>query len=332
MQPTELLEDQKDRPGYRKWNRRFLRSEIGVIAGIVVIWALFYIMSPKFLWLGNIGNIFTSAADMGIIAVGMAFLLISGEFDLSVGSVYVVAPIIMIRLSVGLKIPIALTLFVALAASALIGYCNGTIAMRFQLPSFIVTLATMMLLSGIILAVTGGFITEYFGHPFLFDLLAKRIGQFRVSTLWMIGCVALFAVILDKTKYGNWVYATGGNLTVGLKMGVNVRRVKIINFILCSLLAGFSGCMGTARVYSVNPTIGFDLMFNSMAAAIIGGCLITGGRGSIVGTFLGVILLSSVSSGLILAGASPYWYRAFVGAIILGVVLINLAVTKRLRK
>jgi simple sugar transport system permease protein len=98
------------------------------------------------------------------------------------------------------------------------------------------------------------------------------------------------------------------------------------------VLSGFSGCVGAARVYSVNPTIGFDLMFNAMAAAIIGGCLITGGHGSIIGTFLGVILLSSVSSGLILAGASPYWYRAFVGAIILGVVLINLAVNKRIKR
>jgi len=148
----------------------------------------------------------------------------------------------------------------------------------------------------------------------------------------MFGIVILFSLILDHSKYGNWVYATGGNVVVATKMGVATHRVKIINFVICSLLAGFAGCVGASRVYSVNPAVGFDLMLNAIAAAIIGGCLITGGRGSIVGTFLGVMLLTSVNSGLILAGASPYWYRAFIGAIILVVVVINLAITRRIRK
>jgi simple sugar transport system permease protein len=311
---------------------RFLRPEFGVVIGIVVIWAFFFIMSSKFLWLSNLGNISTAAAEMGIIAVGMAFLIISGEFDLSVGSVYAITPIVMFRVAQWLAIPVAVAFVLAMLLAGIIGFCNGFIILRFKLPSFIVTMATMMLLSGIILAVTGGFITEHKGRPLFFDILAKRIGDFRVSTLWMIGIVVVFAIVLDKTRYGNWVYATGGNTAVALKMGVKVARVKITNFIICSMLAGFSGCVGASRVYSVNPSVGLDLMFDAMAAGIIGGCLITGGRGSIIGTFLGVILLSSVNSGLILAGASPYWYRAFVGAIILAVVLINLLVNKRVRE
>lgn len=312
--------------------RLFLRTEIGVIAGIIVTWALFYILSPKFLWASNIGNILTAAAEMGIIAVGMAFLLISGEFDLSVGSVYVIAPMVMIRFSQGFGLPLFVGFLMGLGLACIIGFCNSMITLRFELPSFIVTLAMMMLLSGIILAITGGFITEYFGRPLLFSVLTKRIGYFRVSTIWMVGIVVLFSIILDNTKYGNSVYAAGGNVVIAKKMGINVNRVKTINFILCSLLAGFAGCVGAARVYSVNPAIGFDMMFKAMAAAIIGGCLITGGRGSIAGTFLGVLLLTSVSSGLILAGASPYWYRAFVGAIILSVVIINLLVTRGIKK
>ena len=312
--------------------RLILRSEIGVIVGIIVVWTIFYILSPKFLWGANMGNIITETASLGIVAVGMAFLLISGEFDLSVASVYVIAPTFMIRLSRGLNLPLFVGFLIGLAVSCFIGFCNGLITLKFRLPSFIVSLATMMLLSGIILAVTGGFITEYFGRPVLFDVLAKRIGNFRVSTFWMLGIVIIFTIILNRTRYGNWVYATGGDVNIARKMGINSDRVKMINFINCSLLAGFAGCLSTARVFSVSPTLGFDLMFNAMAAAIIGGCLITGGRGSIIGTFLGVLLLSSLSSGLILAGASPYWYRAFVGAIILLVVIINLAVTKRISR
>ena len=307
------------------------RPEIGVVASLVVIWTVFYILSPKFLSPVNLSNIFAAAAETGIIAVGIAFLLISGEFDISVGSVYVVTPMLMLRLANNFHIPLVLGLLIGLATAALVGLINGTLTVKFHFPSFIVTLATMLLLSGIVLAITGGFITEYSSKPLLFDILVKRVGGFRVSIFWLLGITSLFAIILENTRYGNAVCATGGNPAVARKLGINVSRVKMINFVLCSTLAGFAGCVGAARVYSVNPTVGFDLMFNAIAAAVIGGCLVTGGRGSIIGTFLGVILLTSVSSGLILAGASPYWYRAFVGVIILLAVIVNYEVTRRIK-
>lgn len=307
----------------------FVRPEIGVTVGLLVIWSIFALLSPMFLTAWNIGSIFTQAAEMGIIAVGMAFLLISGELDLSVGSVFVVAPMIMLRLTLGLNIPLPISFLLGILAAGLIGAFNGYITIRFKLPSFIVTLATMMLISGIILAVTGGFITEYSGKPLFFLILAGQVDFFRVSTIWMLLIVLFFHFILNYTLYGNWVFGTGGNQFVTRKMGIDTDRVKLKNFIISSILAGFAGCIAAARVNSVNPTVGFELMFNAMASAIIGGCLITGGHGSIVGTFLGVMLLSSVNSGLILAGASPYWYRAFVGAIILAVVIINLFVVDR---
>jgi simple sugar transport system permease protein len=311
------------------WNKLLTRTESGVTAGLVVVWTLFYILSPKFLWPANIGSICTVAAEMGIIAVGMAFLLISGEMDLSVGSVYVFVPTIMAQSAQAFHIPVFLGFLIAMAFAVLVGFINGTISLRFKLPSFIVTLATMMLLSGLLLAITGGFITQVPDENLLwFTVLSKRFGDFRVSFLWMLLIVAFFHFTLNSTPYGNWVLATGGNETIARKMGIRTVRVKMMNFIICSVLAGFAGCVSTARVYSVNPSVGFDLMFDAMAAGIIGGCLLTGGRGSIIGTLLGVLLLSSVNSGLILAGASPYWYRAFVGAIILLVVIINLVVGK----
>jgi Ribose/xylose/arabinose/galactoside ABC-type transport systems, permease components len=305
-------------------NKFFKRSEFGVVTGLILIWGIFYILSPKFFWLSNIGSILTQASEMCVIAVGMGFLLISGEFDLSVGSVYVVAPTIMIRVTQWLGIPIFIGFLIGIAFAALVGFINGTITLKFKLPSFITTLATMMLISGVLLAITGGFISSFLEKNLWFDILAKRFGYIRISTAWMILIVLLFHFILNYTSYGNWVYATGGNAAVALKMGINIKKVKMTNFIICSMLAGFAGCIAAARSYSMSPAVGFDLMFNAMTAAIIGGCLITGGRGSIIGTFLGVMLVSSVNSGLILAGASPYWYRAFVGVIILVVVIVNL--------
>ena len=307
-------------------NRLITRPEAGVTIGLIVVWSIFYMLSPKFLWPANIGSICTVAAEMGIIAVGMAFLQISGETDLSVGSVYVFVPTIMIQSAQAFRLPIFIGFLIAMAFAVLVGFINGTITLRFKLPSFIVTLSTMMLLSGLLLAMTGGFITQVSDENLWFTILAKRFGDFRISVVWMIFIVLFFHFMLNSTRYGNWVFATGGNETIARKMGINTLRVKMTNFIVCSMLAGLAGCISTARVYSVNPSVGFDLMFDAMASGIIGGCLLSGGRGSIIGTLLGVLLLSSVNSGLILAGASPYWYRAFVGAIILVVVIINLIV------
>jgi simple sugar transport system permease protein len=307
-------------------NKLITRPEVGVTIGLIVVWSIFYILSPKFLWPANIGSICTVAAEMGIIAVGMAFLQISGETDLSVGSVYVFVPTIMIQSAQALHLPIFIGFLIAMAFAVLVGFVNGTITLRFKLPSFIVTLSTMMLLSGLLLAITSGFITQVSDENLWFTILSKRFGDFRISVVWMLLIVLFFHFTLNSTMYGNWVFATGGNETIARKMGINTSRVKLTNFIACSMLAGFAGCISAARVYSVNPSVGFDLMFDAMASGIIGGCLLSGGRGSIIGTLLGVLLLSSVNSGLILAGASPYWYRAFVGAIILVVVIINLIV------
>jgi simple sugar transport system permease protein len=307
------------------------RPEVGAIASLLVIWTIFAILAPRFLSQANMGNILTAAAEMGIIAVGMALLIITGEFDISVGSVFVLAPIVMLKLATVYDVPLFGAFLVAMTLAGCVGLFNGFLTIRFRFPSFIVTMASMLLIGGILLAVTGGFTTSYSVKNLLFDVLTKRIGSFRISTLWMFAIGGAMAFILDNTRYGNSVYATGGSPDVARKLGINVRRVKMTNFILCSMLAGFAGCIGTARVFSVNPTASFDLMFNA-AAAFIGGCLITGGRGSIIGTVVGAILLSSLSSGLIFAGASPYWYRAFVGAIILLAVAVNFAVTKGVRR
>lgn len=312
---------------------RFLkRPETGAVASVLVIWTIFAILAPRFLSTANMGNVLTAAAEMGIIAVGVALLIISGEFDISVGSVYILAPTVMLKLTTVWSVPLWLAFLIALAVAGCVGLLNAFLTLRFRFPSFIVTLATMLLISGIILAVTNGFVTSYMVKNTLFAVLTKRVGDFRVSTLWMLAIGGVIAFLLDNTRYGNSVYATGGSPEVARRLGINVLRVKMANFVICSTLAGLAGCIGTARVFSVNPTAGFDLMFNAAAAAFIGGCLITGGRGSIVGTVLGAILLSSLSSGLIYAGASPYWYRAFVGGIILLAVLINFSFTRGFRR
>ncbi len=208
------------------------RPEVGAIASVLVIWTIFAILSPRFLSQANMGNILTAAAEMGIIAIGMALLIITGEFDISVGSVFVLAPIVMLKLATVYDVPLFVAFFVAMAMAGCVGLFNGYLTIRFQFPSFIVTMASMLLIGGILLAVTGGFATSYTVKNLLFDVLTKRVGSFRISTLWMFAIGSAMAFILDNTRYGNSVYATGGSPDVARKLGINVRRVKMTNFIL----------------------------------------------------------------------------------------------------
>jgi simple sugar transport system permease protein len=139
----------------------------------------------------------------------------------------------------------------------------------------------------------------------------------------------LFEIILSGTRYGNWVYATGGNSAVARALGVNVDRVKLFNFMISGLLAGLGGCISFGRFRLVDPTLGMGMELETITAAVIGGTLLTGGYGSIVGAFIGAFLVGMVRTGLILAGAPAYWYRAFIGIVLVIAAIINIKIKKR---
>jgi simple sugar transport system permease protein len=251
--------------------------------------------------------------------------MISGEFDLSVGSVLGVAAMVF-ALTAKAGWPLFLGWIFALLASAGIGFLNGFITVRTGIPSFITTLGTMMFWRGILLAVTGGFPVSYFPSrtPTMFFVLNGCFaGQFRTSALWFLGIILLLNVILVRTRYGNAVYATGGNRDAARVLGVATDKVKLVNFIISALLAGLAGCIQFARFLSVDPMRGQGLELEAIAAAVIGGTLLTGGAGNLIGTLFGVLLVGMVRSGLVQAGAPAYWYQAFVGVIVVVAVVVN---------
>ena len=210
------------------------------------------------------------------------------------------------------------------------GYLNGIITIKTQIPSFITTLGTKMFWRGILLAVTGGFpimlsrrITwlKFFG--------GRMTTHFRYSGLWFIVLSILFLIILERTKFGNWVFATGGNPGAAKALGVPINGVKLTNFILSSVLAGIAGITTFARFKIVDPTLGMEMELEAIAAAVIGGTLLTGGYGSILGAFIGAFMIGMVRNGLILAGAPAYWYRAFIGVILIIAAIINAKIRKK---
>ena len=295
----------------------------GVFIAFLVIFVIFSVIAPKFLTLANLTGVFTIVSELGIITIGVTLLMISGEFNLAVSGIYVFSAFLFATLANNIYSPLAL--LITLVVASFWGYVGGIITLRMHIPSFITTLGLLMFLRGIMLAITKGSSIDYRGDAVVPKMLAKFIGgSFRPSHFWFIALVLVFAFILTRTRYGNWVFATGGAKEVARTMGVNVDRVKLINFTISGVLAGFSGCIVLSRFGVANPSFGFGLELEAIAGAVIGGTLLTGGYGTIIGAALGTFLVGMLRIGLILAGAPAYWYQAFVGAILIIAAIINL--------
>ncbi len=314
-------------------------SELGVLVSLVVVCVAFTILTDgQFATVGNIATLLAQAAELGIVTIGIAFILISGEIDLSVGSVYGMGALLFVFFpsQVGgffsSQLGSVAAFFIAVGLACLVGLCNGLITLKTGVPSLIVTLGMQFFVRGIIYFTTQGF-TMSIPTDFLTNILAGNlIGDFLISLVWFVLFVVIFTIVLRFTPYGNAVFAVGGNKEVARAMGINVDRVKLTNFILCAGLAGLAGTISASRFHTVAATTGVGVELEAIAAAVIGGCLITGGYGSIVGSSLGALFIPAISAGLIMAGAPSYWYQAFVGVVLVAAAVINLVVVRRTLK
>ena len=297
--------------------------EFGVLIAFLAVFLTFTLIEPRFASLANLTGVFTIVSELGIIVIGVTFLMITGEFNLAVSAIYAFSAFLFAILADNLYSPLAL--LITLGFASFWGFICGVITLRARIPSFIATLGMMLFLRGILLALTGGRSVTYGGDPIVPTMLATLIGHgFRPSHIWFIALAVLFAFILIKTPYGNWVFATGGKKEVARAMGVNINKVKLINFTISGLLAGLSGCIVLSRFRVASPAFGIGLELEAIAAAVIGGTFLMGGYGTIIGAFLGTFLVGMIRVGLVMAGAPPYWYSAFVGAILIIAAVINI--------
>ena len=315
---------------YKDFTDKLFRiKEIGALSGLIIVMIVFTLLSKNFLTWRNFVGIFTSTSELGIIAIGICFLMIAGEFDLSVGSVFAVAPMVGALLA-NIGVPMFFAFLVGLVFAALIGLLNGIIVIKAKIPSFIATLGSMMFFRGLLLAVSGGFPIDYKPEDTGFlNLLGGKISfGMRASGVWFILGTIIFSIILTQTRYGNHVSAVGGNAGTSKAVGINVSKVKVINFMACAVMAGLAGFTMFGRFHSIDPTAGTLLELEAIASSVIGGALLTGGYGSIVGAFIGAFLIGVMRSGLILAGAPSYWYQGFIGVILVISVIINTKIRK----
>ena len=269
------------------------------IAGIVLV-IYFQSTAPAFLSVGNIANLAGYAATTAIIAAGEVMVLICGEVDLSVGQVYALSPFVMYYVHEA-GLPFLPAIVVGLLPAAVIGIVNGLVTVVLEIPSFITTLGTLFLINGLTLTISGGFPVAPKAGPLVTNIFG---GNPISQILWAIAVMLIFQFTLVKTRWGMHTIATGGNLIGAAEVGIKTGFIKIGNFIICSILGGLAGMLDCFRIGSIDPLAGgTEIMFMGIASAVIGGTLLTGGSGTIVGAFLGAVVL----------GISERWVYSFRG-------------------
>ena len=305
-------------------------KDISIFVFTVILLAIFASVNRNFISGQNVGTILKNIPELGIVALGMTMLIIAGEFDLSVGSTFALAPFIMAFIATNVEgIPLFIAMLAAIVAGCIIGMINGLITTKIGVPSFITTLGMMMVVRGLMLLFSKGFPQSFHSDKPLADIFTASPGGFPVQFLWFIFIAFILWMVLENTRFGNWTYVTGGNKSAAIEMGIPVDRIKILNFMLVGGLSAIAGSIQVFRMHSAYPIQGTGMELNAIAAVVVGGTLLTGGVGTIVGTVMGVLILFSVENILILSQAPTFWFRLFVGLVILVSVSLRITSTRR---
>lgn len=315
--------------------RLFSKPEFGPLVLLIAELVVFYAINPAFLSPLNISNTLAFSVELGLVALAMTLLMTSGEFDLSVGSVFGLTPVIMWTLFNSASVPLEVSFVVALLVAALIGWVNGLFVTRLKIPSFLVTLGMLLVARGTALFITDGFPQRTWnsGDQWLAQVLVGDfyVGPFRIymSLFWFILAAVVLGYTLTQTKFGNWIQASGGNPNAARARGVNVDRTKVALFILSSVLSAFAGIISSIRTSAANPNSGTGYELEVIAMVVIGGTALTGGRGTIVGTVIGIFILRVMRNGIVMVGVPGLAYNIFIGAIILGMMALHSGLERR---
>ena len=330
---AEPAADPHATPGLAK--RLVAMPEFGPLVLLLVMLVVFTSINPAFMSLTNISNALTFTVELGLIALAMTLLMTSGEFDLSVGSVFGFTPVVMWTLFNTGTMALFPAFLLAICVALAIGMFSGIFVTRLNIPSFLVTLGMLLVVRGSALWLTSGFPQRTWnaGEQWLAELLVGDffIGGLRIymSLIWFILIAVAFHLLLTKSRFGNWIQATGGNASAARNRGVPIKRVKLVLFMLCSAMAGLAGVISSIRVSAANPNSGMGYELEVIAMVVIGGTVLTGGRGTIIGTVLGVLILRLMRNGIVLIGVPGLAYNIFIGAIILGMMALHAALERR---
>ncbi|MFE4835796.1 ABC transporter permease [Arthrobacter sp. NPDC056691] len=338
--PAPLAAD--ERIGRRSPLQNLLgRPEVGALVGAVVLFVFFSLVSTTFIQPNAFATVLYGSSTIGIMAVGVSLLMIGGEFDLSTGVAVISSALTASMFSWFFSVNVWVGVFLALAMSLAIGFINGWILMKTKLPSFIVTLATFLMLTGLNLGLTrliGGGVSSpsisamdgYKSAQAVFSS-SVNIGGVEVKNtvfIW-IALVAVASWVLLRTKVGNWIFAVGGDENAARAVGVPVKATKIGLFMgvgFCGWILGMHNLFAFDAVQS-GEGVGNEFLY--IIAAVIGGCLLTGGYGSAVGGAIGAFIFGMANKGIVYAQWNPDWFKFFLGLMLLLATIVNLIVKRR---
>lgn len=294
--------------------------------------------TDSFFTVGNCLNVLQQICVNLCLSIGMTMIIVSGGIDLSVGSMLAFSGAVAAgALTKGFAVPgtdlfIEFTtsgaILVAVAVGALLGWLNGIAITRFKLPPFVATLGMLSIARGLTMLWTGGFPINQLGDEFGFMGTGRLLGV--PMPVWIAGSlVVVFMVVMKRTRFGRQVYAVGGNERAATLSGLNVSRIKTLVYMLGGALAGVAGLLVTSKLNSAQPNAGMSYELDSIAAVVIGGTSLNGGRGTIVGTVLGCLIIGVLNNGLVLLGVSAVWQQVIKGLVILVAVAVDKAGGKK---
>lgn len=296
-------------------------EKLAALSSLILLGIFFSFGSEYFLTTTNILTIALQTAVIGIIAIGQTMIIITGGIDLSVGSIVAFSGV-MAGICVERGLPITIAIFFGLVMGTLVGILNGVLISKAKLPPFIATLGMMMLLRGLTLAITNGMPISSFPDEFV-ELAGGQIFGVPNPVIYFMIFIAIFSFFIKKTIAGRDIYSVGSNEAAARLSGVNIDRVKLMVYGLCGFLSAVSGIILASRLISAQPTEGAGYELDAVAAVVIGGASLTGGKGTIIGTVIGAFIMSTLRNGLNMMNVSGFWQQFVVGVVLLSAVYLD---------
>lgn len=302
--------------------------ELRMFLVMIALGTLLAISSPNFLSSGNVYNLMDQCVIVGLVAIGQTFVILIAGIDLSVGAITAVAGVVLGTLLTQAHIPLPIAIVVGVITGALIGLLNGLLIAKFKLAAFIVTLGMMSIGRSIAQVITDG--SSISDLPDAYGELANfSFMGIPATFIFLIAMFALAWYYLNYTKGGRTIYAIGSNIEAARAAGLKVGFYSVLAYVLAGALSAMAAVLLGARIMSIDPLAGTGLELDSIAAVVIGGASLFGGRGSMIGTLFGVLIMVFIRNGLNLMGVGPYWQGTAIGAVILIAVLIERIISSR---
>ncbi len=308
-------------------NKNKLVQQLATFGSLIILIIFFSITSSTFLSIDNFLSIALQTAVIGIVALGSTFVIITSGIDLSVGAIVAFSGVMM-GFAMQAGMPTFISILIGLLSGVALGVAIGLFITKAKLPPFIVTLGFMMMVRGLVLALTNGMPISGLNEGFE-KLAAGTILRIPYPVIFLIVLAVILGFILKNTKIGKYVYAIGSNEDASKLSGVNVDRVKLFVYGLSGLMCAISGIILASRLISAQPTEGMGYEMDAIAAVVIGGASLAGGTGTIFGTMLGAFIMTVLKNGLTMLNVSGMWQQVAVGAVVLGAVYIDNLKNKR---